>query len=317
MDSEGAGSYPATLDDYPAEYQEGLADRAASSESSAVSEERFKKWTAPQDRSRAKILYNYLLSRSTGSDIFGKRMGSSYPMRKFRFFTSGASRGSGIHGSEFLGKRNSIYSPARNNVGISEFLGKRARVSEFLGKRSETTDSPWNSGEVKDSNEKRARVSEFLGKRARVSEFLGKRARVSEFLGKRNSLSDSPDKRARVSEFLGKRARVSEFLGKRNSEAQKRARVSEFLGKRPDPFSLYGKRARISEFLGKRLPFDYKNRRPRVSEFLGKRSRVSEFLGKRSVADDVADTYNESSGPADFADVEEEEAAQRLAGDNV
>ncbi|KAF2355027.1 hypothetical protein FHG87_014216 [Trinorchestia longiramus] len=273
-----APSYGSNVQDYDTseeDYQDGglsAQNWPEEAEFVALESPKIKKWTGPEERNRARMLYNYLLSRRFGGDIFGKRMGSSYPMNKFRFFTSDPSAGGGgIHGSEFL--------------------GKRARISEFLGKR-DSEDSLENYEEVNGVSGKRARVSEFLGKRARVSQFSGKRARVSEFLGKRSAPPAMSEKRARISEFLGKRARVSEFLGKRDDGRiempEKKARVSEFLGKRVDPSRFYGKRARISEFLGKRLtnPYDFSNKRTRVSEFLGKRSRVSEFLGKRSGSSD-------------------------------
>ncbi|XP_018019133.1 protein PRQFV-amide [Hyalella azteca] len=275
-------------------YQDGgAADWSReSNEISATGLPLEKKWTGPEERSQARMLYNYLLSRRFGGDLFGKRMGSSYPGNKFRFFTNDpSSSGSGVHGSEFLGKRNTP-----GNIGISEFLGKRARVSEFLGKRAE---EGYKEKEEIGTPSKRARISEFLGKRGRISEFLGKRARVSEFLGKRLP-SEASSKRTRASEYSGKWPRVSEFLGKRSVPdpmPMKKARVSEFLGKRASPSELYGKRASISEYWGKRLinPYDFSTKRVRASEFLGKRSRsrVSEFLGKRSVDDEDPTTIND------------------------
>ena len=237
-----------------------------------------KKWTGPDSRSRARVLYNYLRNRA-GNDIFGKRMGSMISGRTSSL-RGGDQLGyaSGYHGSEFLGKR-AYYPLGVERIPVSEFLGKRSQAPFVSSDQSKVSSDL--------TEQKRARISEFLGKRGRASEFLGKRGRVSEFLGKRNPDFEGPEKRMRASEFLGKRARVSEFLGKRSDSSldpEKRTRISEFLGKRARISEFLGKRARISEFLGKRHNLFQNAMRPssmrRVSEFLGKRSGASTWEGE-------------------------------------
>lgn len=260
-----------------------------------------KRWSDTDDKNRARMLYNYLVSRRVGNDIFGKRMGSSFPTKNFRFFTSNYPGKGGSHGSEFLGKRAEFEQDDQNDISPLDFMGKRARVSEFLGKRSKASEFLGKRARVSEFLGKRARVSEFLGKRGQASEFLGKRARVSEFLGKRSAtpepsttelqMSRLSNDRIVGSETVDKRARVSEFLGKR-------ARVSEFLGKRPDPDNYSLKRTRISEFLGKRGNFfNGWNVKPRtrVSEFLGKRSGGSVPVTAMDLSGIQPMTYHEDS----------------------